>query len=121
MGLFAGLSALFAEKSKKDISENIDNDNNAGNKDSGVSSLKDGVSLAVGAETLSTYGEAGRQINIGLTGVDNVAGTKMKKSLMSISKSKINPEWSDNNIKQQAGFSAEVLDTAKRKDRKSVV
>ena len=114
MGLFAGLSALFAEKSKKDISENIDNDNNAGNKDSGVSSLKDGVSLAVGAETLSTYGEAGRQINIGLTGVDNVAGTKMKKSLMSISKSKINPEWSDNNIKQQAGFSAEVLDTAKR-------
>lgn len=116
MGLFSGLSALFAEKSQKDVIENTDTDknNNDDEKDSDKSALKDGVALAAGAETLSRYGEAGRQINIGLTGVDNVAGTEMKKSLLGISKYKINPEWRDNNIKQQAGFSAEVLDTAKR-------
>lgn len=76
--------------------------------------LKDGIFLAIGADTLSKYNEAGRQLNIGLSGFDNIAGTNIKKSLLSISKSKINPEWRDNNIKQQAGFSAEVLDTAKR-------
>lgn len=88
--------------------------NNDKEKKNDLFKLSDGVSLAVNSDLLSRYSEAGKELQVGLTGVDYSTGQVMKKSLIEISEYKINPEWKDNNIKQQAGFSAEVLDTAKR-------
>ncbi|MGN0602896.1 MAG: hypothetical protein ACI4I2_02875 [Oscillospiraceae bacterium] len=83
-------------------------------KKTDLSKLSDGVSLAANSDILTRYSDAGKELQVGLTGVDNSTGQVMQKSLIGISEYKINPEWKDNNIKQQAGFSAEVLDTAKR-------
>lgn len=48
------------------------------------------------------------------TGFDNMTGKHMQKSLSGIGKSKINPAYRDNNIKQQAGFAAEVMEVAEK-------
>lgn len=48
------------------------------------------------------------------TGVDPATGQKMQKSLSSIAKSKINPNYRSQNIKQQAGYTAEVLEVAEK-------
>ena len=44
---------------------------------------------------------------------DNEINKKLKKSLDSISKEKINPDYEFQNTQQQAGFAAEVKDTAR--------
>lgn len=76
----------------------------------------DNVSLAANSEILSRGSNAAKEINVGLTGVDNEVGTVHQKSLQSISSQRLStdPLERQRNIKQQAGFSAEVLDTAKR-------
>lgn len=87
-----------------------------GKKKKDDSSLSDGANIALNNEMLTRGGDAARELNVGLTGVDNKNGLHLTKSLMSISNEKLNsdPEIRNVNIKQQAGFSAEVLDTAKR-------
>lgn len=64
------------------------------------------------AEIVQRYGSAVKEYVIAYSGVDNEAGKVLKKSLKEISKSKVNPKYAEQNIKQQAGFSAEVLDVA---------
>lgn len=63
-------------------------------------------------EVVQRYGSAVKEYSVAYSGIDNETGKVLKKSLSSISKEKINPEYKDVNIKQQAGFSAEVLDVA---------
>jgi hypothetical protein len=60
------------------------------------------------AEVVQRYESANKEILIGGVGVDNETGKVLSKSLESISKSKINPDYKENNINQQSGFSAEV-------------
>ena len=74
------------------------------------------ASISSNIDALSRGSDAAREINIGLTGIDNEAGTVNSKSLQSVSAERLSsdPLERQRNIKQQAGFSAEVLDTAKR-------
>lgn len=65
-------------------------------------------------ETVSRYGSAGAEFLKGLRGVDNETGQIFDRSLQKIANYKINPENAQSNIKQQAGFSAEVASTSKR-------
>ena len=51
---------------------------------------------------------------VAYSGKDNSTGAQHKRSLKSISESKVNPKTEPQNKKQQAGFSAEVLSTAKK-------
>ncbi|QEY24605.1 hypothetical protein [Neisseria animalis] len=72
---------------------------------------------AIGAglyETTSRYGSAGAEFLKGLRGVDNETGKVFNRSLLKISEGKINPDYAEQNIKQQAGFSAEVAGVSKR-------
>lgn len=48
------------------------------------------------------------------TGIDPSTGQRMQKSLSGIAKSKINPNYKSQNIKQQAGYTAEVLEVAEK-------
>lgn len=45
-------------------------------------------------------------------GINNETGQILQKSLKGIADSKVNPDYVSQNLRQQAGFSAEVLDTA---------
>ena len=61
------------------------------------------------AEVVQRYGSANKEFLIGYSGYDNETSLpNLKKSLDSISKSRINSDYEYNNIHQQSGYSAEV-------------
>lgn len=64
-------------------------------------------------ENVSRYGSAIKEHIAAYSGADNEAGTALKKSLSSIADSKLNPDFAEQNIRQQAGFSAEVKTVAR--------
>lgn len=65
-------------------------------------------------EISSRYGEASKEFLVALHGVDNATGKTLHRSLKDISNYKINPEFESQNLNQQAGFSAEVVEVAKQ-------
>ncbi|RUP34387.1 MAG: hypothetical protein EKK45_03275 [Curvibacter sp.] len=67
------------------------------------------------SEVISRYGSANAERVIGLTGTDQVTGQRLSKGLLDIAKHKVNadPLEAAKNIKQQAGFSAEVATTSR--------
>lgn len=71
-----------------------------------------GVALSA-SETVSRYGSASAEYIKGYSGIDNETGTKLAKGLKGISEGKIHPDYAKNNIKQQAGYSAEVAATSR--------
>lgn len=79
--------------------------------------LKDGqlqAATAVGLEEIvSRYGSANAEYIKGYTGVDNETGQVFAKGLKKVSQGKINPEFHEQNIKQQAGYSAEIATTSR--------
>lgn len=74
--------------------------------------LKQAALNGAAVETVQRYGSAVKEYGTAYSGVDNEAGKKLAKGLKDIAKSRVNEDYRDANIKQQAGFSAEVLDTA---------
>ena len=60
------------------------------------------------AEIVQRYGSANKEHLVAYSGIDNEINKKLKKSLDSISKEKINPDYEFQNTQQQAGFAAEV-------------
>lgn len=72
------------------------------------------TSVALSAsETVSRYGSAIAGFIKGHTGIDNETGKKLAKGLLDVNKHKVNPDFADQNIKQQAGISAEISVTSK--------
>jgi hypothetical protein len=67
----------------------------------------------INQETVQRYGSAIKEHIVSYDGIDNETGKKLSKGLESVSKSKINPDYKEANIKQQAGFSAEIKETAR--------
>lgn len=65
-------------------------------------------------EFTQRFGEAGGQFLAGLRGIDNATGQVFDRSLQRISEGRINPATAEQNIKQQAGYSAEVASVSKR-------
>jgi len=67
------------------------------------------------SETVSRHGSANAEFIIGLEGADQMTGQRLSKGLLDIQKHKINadPLEAAKNIKQQAGFSAEVATTSR--------
>lgn len=64
------------------------------------------------AEAVQRYGSAVKEHVVAYTGSDNEAGVNLVKSLKSIAAEKVHPDYEYVNLKQQAGFSAEVKETA---------
>jgi hypothetical protein len=72
------------------------------------------VSVALSVKSLVELGgDASAEFIKGYTGVDNTTGQLFNRSLKKIAEGKINPDYATQNIKQQAGFSAEVLATSR--------
>lgn len=74
--------------------------------------LQDAALLGTVSDTVKRYGGAIKEHIVSYTGVDNEAGVKLKRSLKSIAQSKVNPDYEAANLKQQAGFAAEVKESA---------
>ena len=77
--------------------------------------LRTGVALST-KEIVGRFGSANAEFIKGYRGIDHATGQTFAKSLAGISKYKVNSEsveMARNNIKQQAGFSAEVAATSR--------
>lgn len=72
------------------------------------------VALSI-SETVYRFGSANAEFIKGYRGFDNETGQRFAKGLKGISQHKVNPDpiHAANNIKQQAGYSAEVAVTSK--------
>ena len=64
-------------------------------------------------EVVARYGSAVKEHYIAYSGTNNELGEILKKGLESISQSHVNEDFKEQNIKQQAGFSAEVKSVAR--------
>lgn len=64
-------------------------------------------------EVVKRFGSAGAEFLKGYRGVDNETGQQFAKGLADVAKHKINPQYAQQNIKQQAGFSAEIAATSR--------
>lgn len=71
-------------------------------------------------ENIQRYGEGGAEFLKALRGIDYETGKIFDRSLKKISEGKLNPNYVEQNIKQQAGFSAEVASVA-RKNSKAII
>lgn len=76
--------------------------------------FRTGVAMSA-RETVGRYGSANAEYIKGYRGIDNETGQKFAKGLAGISRHKVNadPGEAAKNIKQQAGFSAEVATTSR--------
>ena len=81
--------------------------------------LKAGLAGAQ-AETIQKYGSAVKEHVVAYAGKDIEIGQKLAKGLKDIAKSKLNPNDRERNIKQQAGFAAEVKTTARENAEKII-
>ena len=73
--------------------------------------------FAIGAglhETVSRHGLAGAEFLKGLRGIDNETGQIFKRNLIKIAEGKLNPEYLESNLKQQAGYAAEVAGVSRK-------
>jgi len=92
-----------------------------------TSSKKDGASATInvglaGAATdvVSRYGRGVKEHFVAYGGIDNETGQRLKRGLKQISHSKVNPKYRDTNLKQQAGFSAEIKEVARRRAEEAI-
>lgn len=74
---------------------------------------ENGAITGVTGDVAKRYGSAIKGHLIAYNGIDNENGIKLHDSLKSISQHKINPEHKYSNMKQRAGYAAEVKDTAR--------
>lgn len=72
------------------------------------------------SDVVSRYGSGVKEHFVAYSGVDNETGQQLKRGLKQISRSKVNPEFKDSNLKQQAGFSAEVKEVARRRAEEAI-
>ena len=64
-------------------------------------------------EVVKRFGSASAEYLKGYRGVDNETGQQFAKGLADVAKFKVNPDYAQQNIKQQAGFSAEIATTSR--------
>lgn len=96
--------------------EAVNNDKNSQkslNNENAATSVNAGIATGL-TEISGRYGEAAKEFLVALDGVDNATGKTLHRSLKDIANYKINPEFEEQNLKQQAGYSAEISSVAKK-------
>jgi hypothetical protein len=83
-------------------------------KEEKAKTLENAGLAGAAAEVVDRYGSANKEFLVGHGGVDNETGQVLSRSLKSVSESKVNPDHRDNNIHQQAGFSAEIESNSRK-------
>ncbi|MCV9880419.1 hypothetical protein [Brenneria izbisi] len=64
-------------------------------------------------EVVQRFGSASAEYLKGYRGIDNETGQRFAKGLADVAKHKVHPDYAAQNIKQQAGFSAEIAATSR--------
>ena len=72
------------------------------------------------SETVKRFGSGIKEHIVINSGQDNETGTLLKRSLQDVAHSKVNPEFQDQNLKQQAGFAAELKEVARRRAEETI-
>ena len=75
----------------------------------------------VASPIVQRYGAAIKEHLVAYGGVDNEKGQQLTRSLKSISEQKTNPNYKYQNLKQQAGFAAEVQETARENAERAII
>ena len=83
-------------------------------------SLEFALQAGAAHEVTNRYGSASKQHLVAYSGQDYESGKTLKRGLKKTSESKINPEYRDQNLKQQAGFAAEDKYTARQNAEKII-
>lgn len=83
-------------------------------KESMESDLRNIAIASAEHELIQRYGTAGSQFLVGLRGINHETGQVFDRSLLKISQGNLNAKYREQNVKQQAGFSAEVASVSKR-------
>lgn len=113
---YAGIAHLARHKGSFMSDQSNSSFASDGKKDKKAERVRDiirtGEALAA-SEVVSRFGSANAEFIKGYSGIDNETGQKFAKGLASIAKGKINPEYAEQNLKQQAGYSAEVATTSR--------
>lgn len=78
------------------------------------------ASASVVSPTVQRYGSAIKEHLVAYGGIDNETGQQLTRSLKSISQQKTNPNYEYQNLKQQAGFAAEVQETARANAERAI-
>ena len=71
-------------------------------------------------ETIQRYSPAAKEHLVAYSGIDHENGKKLAKGLKKIAESNVNPNYKTQNIKQQAGFAAEVKYVARQNAEKAI-
>ncbi|ATA22357.1 hypothetical protein EDC48_10232 [Gibbsiella quercinecans] len=71
------------------------------------------VTALSGDELVKRFGSASAEYLKNYRGVDNETGQRFAKGLADVATHKVNPDYATKNIKQQAGFSAEIATTSR--------
>ncbi|WP_159070911.1 hypothetical protein [Campylobacter concisus] len=99
------------------LDTNVVNDDKNSQKSTNneTTSTPTNAGIATGLTEISgRYGEAAKEFLVAFDGVDNATGKTLHRSLKDIANYKINPEFEEQNLKQQAGYSAEISSVAKK-------
>lgn len=82
--------------------------------------MKNAVISGSQTEVVQRYGSAAKEQFVAYSGVNRETGQVLKKGLKDIANSRVNPDYASQNIKQQAGFSAEVKTVARENAEKII-
>ena len=86
----------------------------------GIDTLVNVELAGAAADVVDRYGSGIKEHLVAYSGIDNETGQVLKRSLKGISQSKVNPEFKDANLKQQAGFAAETKEVARRRAEQAI-
>lgn len=83
------------------------------NNESNKKIIINATTVNIEKETINRLGSAVKEHIVAYNGIDNETGKILNRSLKDIANSKINIKYKQQNYKQQAGFSAEIKETAR--------
>lgn len=89
-------------------------------KNEKIKTLENAALEGAASEVVQRYGSAAKEHFVVYTGKDNETGEQLKRGLKDIAKSKVNQDYKEANLKQQAGFAAEQKYTA-RQNAESII
>lgn len=89
-------------------------------KNKKIKTLENAALEGAATEVVQRYGSAAKEHFVVYTGKDNETGEQLKRGLKDIAKSKVNQDYKEANLKQQAGFAAEQKYTA-RQNAESII
>ena len=78
------------------------------------------ATASIATPIVQKYGTAIKEHLVAHNGIDNQTGQQLTRSLKSISKQQTNPNYEYQNLKQRAGFAAEVQETARRNATRAI-